>query len=560
MTTYFAWSREGERFDPEIHGRCDLDILELTIDHREGEVALATVIVAQRKLPPWNQRHVYISDGENLLFSGRLVGLPAKIDSDLISLELTAEPLDAAAQLQILASELKQSPFWDPAFVEPIEEEKPAEWLEARSALFAWNRLNGTVCISDLFQGRYRLDLTDVFFEDSLKVSLAETPLSRISVNLTAEWIQQGSGEVSLGKKIAAAFPQGMINTLTPSALQTTWPKEGQKLGRSGFWVLKSHLRHVTPPKTGILNMYPTLTPEFMTWEDSIQAAKPCRARRFWMIGALVLGWRYRQKRQEVVRFTLAQKTQLDGTIRPLMRTLNLRLQEIAPSEESTFFLTHRGKQAVEHALEVARAHLAASARCLEVEMTMPLEAGYALSMDHSVRLIDSRIPGGEIVGKVVAYKLHQGGVKAWTWVRLAASIGGEAHEPPPLRYEHYVEPNYADTARPHHHQTPSGLVYADYSHQRPQQGLVDIKSLSLSDILKEVLVSHDAEKQIQVLQSQQYPIRHNLKGVLEEVPTSISLNLLNMKTEAVAEHLIQLKTIGFWTAPCQVNLLGDIS
>jgi 4-aminobutyrate aminotransferase-like enzyme len=85
------------------------------------------------------------------------------------------------------------------------------------------------------------------------------------------------------------------------------------------------------------------------------------------MQGTLILGWQYRQKRKETVRFALEQATQLDGTIRPLARTLNLRLQEVANPSESTFFLTRRGRQAVEHALEIARAHLAASARCLEI-------------------------------------------------------------------------------------------------------------------------------------------------------------------------------------------------
>lgn len=179
MTIGFAWCREEESFDPICHGRCDLDILELTIDHREGEVALATIVVSNPNLPSLDRRHVYISDGDTLLFSGRLVGLPVKIRNDLVSLELSAEPLDADVQLQHLANELKQSPFWDEAFVDPTERNNPAEWLEARSALFAWDRSTGKVCLSDLFQGRKILDFSDTFFADSLKISLAETPFPR---------------------------------------------------------------------------------------------------------------------------------------------------------------------------------------------------------------------------------------------------------------------------------------------------------------------------------------------------------------------------------------------
>lgn len=564
MTTYFAWHHPKEDFDPQIHARCDLDILEMTIDHREGEVALATVIVASLKLPSLDRRHVFISYENTLLFSGRLVSLPIKMTDHLVSLELTAEPLDVLAQLQDLALDLKRSPFWDPAFVDPTEQDNPVEWLETRSALFSWDRLTGNVCVSDLFQGRHVLDLTDVFFADSLKVGLAETPLSHISVNLGIEWVQEACGEVNLGGKIAAAFPGRMINTLTPHALEATWFKEGQKLGRSGFWVVKSHLQHVTPPRTGILDIYPTLTPEFMTWDDSIQASKTLRAKRFWMAGTLVLGWRYRQKRREVVRFTVAQKTQLEGSIRPLRRTLNLQLQQVTPAVGSTFFLTHRGRQAVEHALEVARAHLAATARCLEIEVTFPFESGFALSMDHSVRLVDPRLPsathGGEAVGKVVAYQLRQDGMKAYAWVRLAASIGVEAQPLPCPGYTFYVEPAYGDTGVPHYHQTPCGVVYEDYSHQRPTQGIIETEGLSVNDLLRGVFVSYDAEKQIHTLQKQQYPVRDNIESALEEIPTVISLDLLNLKTQAVAEHTIHLKTMGFWTAPCQVHLTGGLS
>lgn len=557
MTTYFAWCKDKEAFAPQTHGRCDLEILELVIDHREGEVALATIKVVNPKLPSLAQRHAFISYEKTLLFSGRLVGLPVQITDDVVSLELTAEPLDADAQLENLGMTLKHPPFWDPAFVEPLRRNDPVEWLEARSALFCWNRVTGKATVSDLFQGRDVLDVTDVFYADSLKMTLAETPLSHLFVTLSVEWVQQAEGEVSVGGKIASAFPGGMINTLTPHALQETWPREGQKLGRSGFWVVKSHLQQVTPPRTGILDIYPTFTPEVRAWDETTQAPKAMRAKRFWMSGELVLGWRYRQKRREVVQFTLAQKTQLDGRIRPLSRRLNLSLQQTVPERDGTFFLTHRGRQAVEHALEIGRAHLAASARCLEVEVSLPWEAGFALSMDHSIHLADPRIPGGKVTGKVVAYQLYQDGIKADAWVRLAASVGGEPEQLTHPEALLYVEEGYGDTKQPMSYQTPSGMVYADYAHQGPTGGIVETKDLGLRDILKDVLVSQDAEQQVRTLQSQQYPVRQDMKKVLEDAPTQVSLDLLDLKTHAVAEHVIHLHIMGAWVAPQQVNLWG---
>lgn len=557
MTTYFAWVNESEIYDSTVHSRCDIDILELTIDHREGEVALATVTIAHTTLPPWNKRHVFISHGHTLLFSGRLVGLPVTLENELLSLELTSEPINASQQLKSIEAQLKQHPYWNENYVDPHERNNPAEWLEARSALIAWDRTGKTVCLSDLFQGRHTIDVTNIFFADSLKVHLAETPVSQISVNVTAEWIQKAQGEINISGPIASAFTGGMMNTLTPQALKANWFYEGQVLGKTGYWVVKSDLKSAIPSQTGILNLYPTISPEFTTSNETTQGPKVVRARRHWMSANLILGWRYHQKRRETVRFTLKQKTQLDGKIRPLRRELNIQLQQV-DIIGGTFFLTHQGRLAVEHALEKARAHLAASVRCLEIELMMPFETGFTLSMDHSVRLVDSRLLGGEVMGKVIAYRLHQDGLKSFSWIRFAASIGGKPTDTPALEYAFYADLGYGDTRMPKHYQTTSGISYANYEHQRPMDGIVEAESLSVQDILSEVLVSYDASRQIQKLQNYQYPIQVNLQSILEEIPTVVSLNLKSLKTTSVAFHTIDLQILNDWVSPRQVNLRGE--
>ena len=556
MTTGFAWRTKDEPFVFSVHNRCDLEILSLVIDQREGEAALATLEVASADLPPLTQRHVYISYEGTLIFSGRLAGLPSKISNDLTSLEFTAEPVDADEALQELAFSLKQAPFWDEAFVDAQDVDSPSEWLEARNALYAWDRTSGEVCVSDLFQGRQTVDLSPAFFADSLKVCLAETPLAYISAHITVEWVQEATVEINLGTKIAAAFPGGIINTLTPDALEAAWPKTGDKFGQSGYRVVNSHLQEIAPPATGILNIYPTFTPELMTWDETRQQAAPRRLKRVWMSGVLAVEGRYRQKRRETLHFTLRQKTQFDGTLRPLPRTLNLRLQQVGlPSAAGSFFLTSRGRQALHHALLRARAYLAASARCLEVEVTLPMDAILDLSLDHSVRLVDPRLPGGEVTGKVIAYRLYQDGVKSHGWVRLAASVGTSLAPLPAATPLYYAEPAYGDTAIPAWHHTGMDLAYADYSGQRPREGVVDLDNLSLNDILRQVTVSNDAEWQIHRLQTHQYPVRQNLKSVLEENPTLILLDFLSLKTQSVAEHHIILNGLTPWSAPQQVNL-----
>lgn len=145
-------------------------------------------------------------------------------------------------------------------------------------------------------------------------------------------------GEVNIAQRIASSFPGGLINTLIPKALQNSWYQEGQKLGRTGYWVVKSSLKTIQPPQTGILNIYPTLTPGLLSFNDTDQQEKMIKARHFWMSATLILGWRYRQRRQETVQFTLVQNTQLDGKIRPRTRHIRLKLQKIENLQGSTFF------------------------------------------------------------------------------------------------------------------------------------------------------------------------------------------------------------------------------
>lgn len=145
--------------------------------------------------------------------------------------------------------------------------------------------------------------------------------------------------------------------------------------------------------------------------------------------------------------------------------------------------------------------------------------------------------------------------MNAYAWVRFVASIGVDETPSLFLPYVCYADPEYGDTKAPCYHQTASGVVYADYANQRPTQGILEAESLLVDDLLKGVWVSHGADQQIYALRNQQYPVRHNLKSVLEEKPTVVSLDLLDLTTQDVVEHTIFLETVGAWTPPCQVQL-----
>lgn len=552
MTTYFAWVGEDEPFDPKGHARCDLDILKLEITQRESEVALARVVVPEVKRPK-DKGKVFISyqvdKTVELFFAGRLVDFPLKIHNDLIQLEFSAEPQDAAQQLEKMVQNLKKEASWDELFVDPSAKTEVIDVLEAKPCFYCWDRTTGRLTLSNLFVGGKTVDLTNDFFADSLKLGLADTPLSEISVDLVAEWTQVAEGEITLFPKIAAQFKGGMVNTLTWADLQASWPREGTKIGKSGYWVTESALRLVDPPKTGILGLYPTVSPEIVGFNVVSQKPESRRFKRFWAKGKLFLSWFYRQKRREIVSFSLKQRKIPACYVRLKKRHLTLKLQAVDQGENpaigdrsrSSFFLIDRGRKAVEHALEVAHTHLEASARCLEAEVELPFERALVLSLDHSVTLEDERIPGGKLAAKVIEYRLIQEGGSSLAWVRLAACPG----EPLKLSVkegavEQYVEKGYCD-GEESGRVTRSKIVYGDYRHQTPTKGLLFPKSLSINDFVRQISVMNQVDRQERYLLKNQYPVRQSLESVLAEVPTTISLELMDLKTTDVAEHRIRV-------------------
>jgi len=73
-------------------------------------------------------------------------------------------------------------------------------------------------------------------------------------------------------------------------------------------------------------------------------------------------------------------------------------------------FLTDRGQQAFEHSLEIAKARLAARSRAAHVSFSGPWGPLCELTLDHTVFLKDSRLPGGQAKGKVIELQMSASG------------------------------------------------------------------------------------------------------------------------------------------------------
>lgn len=539
METFFAWIDPTEDFNPCLHKRKDLDIFSLTLEQREGEVAFAILTVKQPT--SFSKKHALITYGDQLIFRGRIVGMPLYRDKDLIEIQLTAEPEDAAEQLRALSQTLKIPPYWDELFIDPFHLDNPAETLEARTAFFSWDRCTGQVKLSDLFEGQHSLVLTEKqVFRDSLRVRFTTPPLESIQVQVTCEWLQWIEGEADLAPLIARTFSRGMMNTLTPKSLKKFWPKPYTPLGRSGYTILESDLTEVAPSYTGSLDIYPSVTPPFSVLEDNKPVLK--RIRQHWFRARLVVGWFYKQKRREIATFILNHKTAF-GVVGE-KRTLKLTLQASGDNTRASFFHTDRGRQAIIHAIEIARCHLASSARCLEIDLIIPFDQGLTLTTDHSIILQVSQFP--PLKGKLIAYRLTRENNTAW--IKIAVAIGIQQTKTKQTPHGNYVHDDYADLGPQDTYCTPSGIHFKDYSDQAPRDGI--LCPLSERDLIENLYIKADGATQVAWLLANQYPLRDNPLPFLE--PTQFRLDLKDLQTQDVLEHTLPIEILDPWSAPQQ--------
>jgi hypothetical protein len=631
MEIYFAWVEKHEEFDFNIHEREDEKIFNLKIIQKEGGIAIAEIEVLNPKaglLEPSRQKYCYISyrnaSQNHVLFKGALIGMPIKLDRELVCLQFTARPEGHGKKLQDFYQTLKTPPFFDDLFIDEQGRDEPVEALEARPALYYFCRKTGNIRLSGLFEGTSHIDLGKEFYRDSLKVEVGQAPLCAVDVALSVQWKQQAEGYHDLSHIIAAQFPEGLVNTLTGKDLSARWWKAGERVGHSSYRIQVSELEEIIPPSTGGLNLYPKSS--IAVWQagehpvpiENIAAkGRQVRFKRSWYKPTLKIDWNYQQKRQETLYFTLNHLTQNLVPDNQKRRKLKLTLQNIVGENHqwrplhsytsgfhvtykntlytcltphisqttfkpelwqkkgkssyvqeqvgrSSFFLTDRGAQAFTHAVEIARTHLAASARAITLKITADFDKLHHITTDHTLTLQDDRLPGGAVSGKVIAYSLHADGKTGRRFVNVSLGIAigfnQRAAVPPDPAVENcYVEADFCATdyqiIPESYGQTVSGITYKHWHDQQPIAGVLHPYALTSSDLVRSINVKNSAVHQNQHIFAHQYPKRSNLKDLIREVPTTIRLELLNLSSCETLKHEIFVNIPTPWSAPQHINL-----
>ena len=528
MKFFFKWINPEAELDLKAIAETDLEILDLSLSHREGEIALCQLTIPlNAHLKPHHYAVLVIEmDTERtLLFKGKLMDMPVQINDWQQRIELFAHPMDAKEQLENLRDQVQQSEDWDDLFVEPTQRQDPIETLEAIPFLLCWDRVTHQVSLSNLFHGKKsrRFDGSQIL-QDSLCVKITGLPKPYVNVSVVAEWIQDAQGELNVFPLIERKFHGHKINTLTANGLIANWPRSGQLLGRSGYSVVESRLIPTFPTDTGVLNLYPPVTEKITFSEEN---NSDVQLKRSWFSGKLKLGWTYRQRRREIVTFKLNHQSRLLQRADSKKLEIVLRLadisQELPSASAASFFETERGKKAVIHAIKIARCHLAASARGIEVVFKVPLEHALFVTLDESIEIHHPAFPTGCATGKLIGYKLAASFASVWAQLKVAISTGlGETELPTTLE-----------------------LVP-----ETPIEGLREATHLEAKHFIEGLGVHNQTSDQIEVIQQTELKKPEDLKQLLHSYPTQIAFKLKDIRSVDVLERRFSVGQVLNWSAP----------
>jgi hypothetical protein len=268
---YFAFVDSTETTFGGEHVRNDLSVFSFKLTHGEGAFAQLDVEVANpgigllapgRKYWLWfsvDRDGDYVTEmstesepserGVEPLFFGRLLGYPADVQGETVTLTFVARPADYAVQQAIVAETKKVAPYWDSIWFDPKDASKPDLVLESRPEMWHIDRVTHEVSTSNIITGE---DGTLLFgeadtFYDGLRVTVNQTPVRRVELTAAVAWEQIGINQSGLdfapiiGKASRAAGAAlgangNTIGSYTGPGLQEDWPKAGQSFG--GGWMV----------------------------------------------------------------------------------------------------------------------------------------------------------------------------------------------------------------------------------------------------------------------------------------------------------------------------------
>ena len=494
-------------------------------------------------------------DIPHLLFDGILVANPAEQKEEFLVMVLEAGGPHKKDQLERALVVQKQQSF-EPLLVAPEEENDPEEILEAGSLLPHWDRVTGQLTLVNIHDKGEIVEVGAQLFAESLTVQKRGRLLSKVRCALTAEWVQRYDGVLDLGPLIQRAGERGYLSTLTPHAVQQRWWKKDYPLQRTGYEILESNLTAVTPPSTGGLNLYPLKSASFTV------EGPPRTVPHVWFMPSLKMQWHYRQKRKETVHLDIPYAETgevLDLTMRLQNICSPIALPAWAPNHvyplhrlvqhagivyrstmvhrsgavfeppywekyatwptamedpsQWSFFKTARGTDVITHVLDRLSGYGLFLGPRLEVRCRLPFALGRRLRGHEQVRLVDPRLPHGQVVAHVITYRLIAEGDTGERWAEVTAVV--------------------RTNAKPEGALTPLQQV-------KKAEGILDPRFIQAEDLVQRIFLKDAAAAQNAALQGKKFPTLQAAHRFLATMPTRLRIELKDLKRTEELSHVWQ--------------------
>jgi hypothetical protein len=467
----------------------------LTVDLKNPNVGL---LATGRNLwcwLSWDQNWTPAGGGTvNLvpLFNGRLIGVPRLQAGEIVQLQFLGRPDDLNAQKMALSDSLQVLPYYDPVWLAATT--TPDTVLETYSALYHTDRTSLGLTISDIIEGedgRIDIDETQSIY-DKFSLAYGQPPLTAVTVSGTVDWQQQGDGVLDVTQQLLDAFSAagsaykyafatggwgngggGLIQVLG-DGIRSDWPSPGTTIG--GGWSLSTrndgsgyplcYVQDATITSQGgwIVPMNVTIsfastsaavdqtgnTQEQSNVNVFLNAFNQYLVKFPLNVYKIRMNLEYRadRKRTETVTAVLTAGVQreLSDSAESDREAVSMTSEYVGQGVDPdgvlpignvayrSYFQTGRGALSLQYLLLLARAKMRARARAVDITFAVGWRAALAITMRHSVRYFDRRLPGGVAIGKVKSYRLSAGtagmlgeftiGCTIGTGVAFAASGG----------------------------------------------------------------------------------------------------------------------------------------
>jgi hypothetical protein len=508
---YFAWVNGNETTFQPTHKREDEDVVSLNLEQAEGDFASLSVTIKNPRigfLHATRKQWVWLSVDDTPLFFGRVIGIPASINKEAVTVEFQGRPADFQDQKEALAATMRDLPFYDPVWFTPEAQLDPDTVLEARPQRWHIDRVTGEVTASNVLVGEDGLqDFPESEIPyDSVDININQVPARTIHVIADVGWTQTASGTMA-GK-------QFILSSYTGKSLIDKWPKLGDDLG-GGWYVSESSIqdnynienleaqsfsiqwsseaqKHFSGDTVSVsesITTVPALVSPGTLGTDPAKPGNPVTipltsatksaegeattqstsllVPEYAITARIGLGYNASRGRKESVEFLITANFQdlltlpgdesveylsiSGGDVGVAMPLPGGEYGEtevpLGDARLGSYFTTARGLRSLEWVILRARAQMVLASRAVEVTCTIPWERAIELSCRMNGRIHDRHLPGGVATGKIVKYGFSSDGDSATRigTVTIACSIGFGGTVAPVAGEPDYCDDDYVE-------------------------------------------------------------------------------------------------------------------